>query len=195
MSPNTDYAAVASGIRRAVAQGDGATLQQLVEEVASYCFGDSSTDQFSPLLFDVVLESLGHERFWAMPGSYHLLMLLEYDWGMLSADQQTRLLPAIENAYARFEDWMASFVISELLGKCYADENGLATLKRLATTQAGRARSLVPLGFEHLARYAKIPDLKRESMDCLRHMLEDSSDEVRREAADSLNRLAGKPKD
>ena len=129
------------------------------------------------------------EIFLAFQGSSKLLMLFETDWARLSEEQKHKLLLAIEKSYDRFTDPMSWFIGSELLGEYYCHEDAFEVLRRLKQTTNINARALIPHGFEHLIKGAKDLGLRTRAFAELRSLLNDPSENVRAEAAESLSRL------
>ena len=132
---------------------------------------------------------MGSYQLQQMDGSFELLMVFEYDWGRLSDEQKRRLLLSISTSYENFSDWMSYFVISELLGEYYCNEASFTVLCELRRTSNEVARSLVPHGFEHIAKDAESSDLRRQALEQLLSMKEDVSPQVRGEVDEALSNL------
>jgi len=86
---------------------------------------------------------------------------------------------------------MGPFLVAEILGHYYPDENTLLGLKSLSRVAALPARELVPRGFELLAKTANNQTLRDSAIRELRTLLKDDSEAVRSEAALSLNKIEG----
>jgi hypothetical protein len=140
--------------------------------------------------FELILALLKRPELLEMDGSFYILRVLENNWKSLSDEQKERLLPALETAYGLFNDWMSWFVISELLGECFGDEQALRVLSRLKTLRGEGPRSLVPHGLEHIVKGARDEDLVRKAYTELSGMGNDPSEQVRDEVSLSLQRLA-----
>lgn len=181
-------------VNAAVKAHDARLLEAAVDEVAGYYFQNPSDDgvTFPDDKLAVILEQMTQPGFQQMPGAFHLLMLLQFDWSTLKPSQKAKLLPAIEDAYPKFADWMSCFVLSELLGKFYCDREGLDCLARLRKSTSEIARSLLPLGFEHIVRYSEDANLGRLALEQLRALDRDPSGKVRHEASESMTRLSRK---
>ena len=178
-------------IRTAVLHRDASALEKIVGEIASFCFKEQRPDEepFPEALFSLLLTLMETEEFLDMKGSSHLLILFEYDWCRLNEAQKHRLLEAFSRAYEKFRDWMACFVITELLGEYYCDKNSLQALCELQKTSNVVARSLVPHGFEHIIKATESPSLRDQAMSRLLSMKNDTSDKVRDEVEAALNNL------
>ena len=186
-----DPSALVKSIEDAVRTRDSKTLEKIVRECASFSFKESVPEQetFPEGLFGPILSLMEREEFLTLAGSSHLLMLFEYDWSRLDEDQRNRLLDAIRRTYAKFDDWMACFVISELLGEYYCNENAFRVLCELQDSSNVIARSLVPHGFEHIIKGADSVALRDEAMSRLKSMKNDSSPQVRSEVGVALSNL------
>lgn len=140
--------------------------------------------------FEYLMTLMVDQRFLSLQGSWHLLTVFDLHWCLLTDQQRTHLLSALENAYGRFDDWMACFLATEILGKRYMDSRALGVLVRLKQGGVNPvARSLLPHGFEHLALYASEASVANQALAALQDMREDTSAEVRSEVRDSLLRV------
>ncbi|MEJ1937176.1 hypothetical protein WDZ92_43840, partial [Nostoc sp. NIES-2111] len=129
---------------------------------------------------------LKREKFLASNGSWHFLKVIEFNFQVLSDAQKDNLLPLLETSYSAFTDWMSWFVISEILGQCFADERAFEILCSLKSLAAEEPRSLIPHGFEHIARESRNEDLARKAYAELLQMRDDVSPQVRDEVQISL---------
>jgi hypothetical protein len=127
--------------------------------------------------------------FLAMEGSSKLLLVFETDWVRLSEKQRENLLAGVGTSYARFSDWMSCFILSELLGQYYCNEDAFRVLRQLRETTKTTARSLLAHGFEHIAKQAQDKDLRKRAVSELISMKQDPSSEVQAEAAEALAKL------
>jgi hypothetical protein len=180
-------------IRESVANGDSDRLKAIVEDFATYCFKENPDGHsFNDEVFKFILETMVQPRFLDMKGAYHLLMLFEYDWAMLTPPQKEELISAIERTYDKFADWMSCFVLVELLDQYYCDENAFQLLCRLKNSTQEIPRSLLPVGFEKLVQNASDLVLKNRSLLELKQMMNDPSERVQKEASESVIRLTSK---
>jgi hypothetical protein len=84
---------------------------------------------------------------------------------------------------------MGAFVIGEILGEHYADEETLAILTRLANPQRLHWRELVPHALETLAKTTDREPLRSLAILQLQELKENDSEPVRQGAALSLAKL------
>ena len=121
-----------------------------------------------------------------MQGAWHLLFWFECDWGLLTDSQKETLVPVLEEVYENFSEYMAHFVISELLGRFLCNEQSLGILRRLDKKLRARneiARAAIPVGLGYLASHPTNVLLREAAIKELRRMTLDQSPEVRDEAA------------
>lgn len=187
MSPEEFVGAV----EEAVAGGDASRLEAAVNVFASFCFKEELTDldTFPEGALTALLQITRRPEFLRLKGSYHLLMLFEFDWGRLLDGQKARLLDALTETYDKYSDWMSCFVISELLGEYFCNEASFRALTRLQKTPNVTARALIPHGYEHIARQAPAAELRREALTRLTAMKNDPSPEVRHEVEVALAKV------
>ena len=102
----------------------------------------------------------------------------------------SKLLPALEASYEFFDDWMACFVISGILGEQYKDRRALSVLRRLKTCHKEIPRSFVPHGLEHIAGNSVDNELAAQALAELKKMESDPSEVVRKEVHESFSRLS-----
>jgi hypothetical protein len=187
MSAETDdEKEVLESLRRSISAGDAEELAARVYDLDTLLL---KTGEYSDPLFEELLNFLGEPQFVSMEGSWQLLRLFENSWDYLTEGQRGRLLEAFEASYGEFGDWMSCFVISEILGRQYADERALQTFRRLKRLKAATPRSLIPHGLEHLARGRQGEDIARRAFDELSGMRNDPSEQVREEVNAALARL------
>jgi len=180
---------IGNAIYQAVETGDEVLLARAADELWTLAL---NLDSFPEHTFQLLLELMTQTKFLELTGSWRLLSSLENMWDLLSGPQKGRLLPVLECAYPMLKDWMAWFVISELLGEYFMNEESLEVLNRLKTIEPEGPRSLVPHGFEHIAKDSKEPDLAKRAYLILLQMRNDPSKEVRDEVELSLRRLAAR---
>ncbi len=54
--------------------------------------------------------------------------MIEFNFRLLSDAQKDNLFPLLETLDPAFTDWMSYFVISQVLGECFADERAFEIL-------------------------------------------------------------------
>lgn len=176
---------------QAIESADGKLLREAVYDLQGE-FMLEGIDSFPEEVFRCLLEVFRKEEFQQMNGSWHALYLFHEDWGLLTRQQQDRLLETLESVYDRFSDWMTPFMITEILGENYCDERALEVLLRLKEVWSETPRSLVPHGFEHLALNCPCEDVANRAFQALLAMRSDSSKQVRQEIAQSLAKVQAK---
>ena len=187
---------ISKAFAEAIEKGDSSIFDACVTQISEFCFRESQPEQtaFPEHIFDHILELMSREEFLQMDGSHNLLLLFEYDWARLTAHQKEKLLEAIRKSYDRFTDGMSYFVISELLGEYYCNEAAFRVLTQLQTTSYETARSLVPHGYEHIARDGESAALRKMSLDRLASMAKDDSPDVQREVAEAFANISAHQK-
>ena len=170
---------------------DQQSLKEFIDKVDLYLIVNSGEeDLFPDSVFEFILQLMDSEMFLAMQGSSKLLMVLETDWVRLSPEQRQKLHVALGKSYERFKDQMSLFITSELLGQHYCNEAAFGLLRQLEKTANVTARALIPHGFEHIAKGAVEPELRKRAIAELMSLKLDSFSEVQTEAIESLRRLA-----
>lgn len=147
-------------------------------------------EPFEDDVIDVLLEFIGQQSFRQAPHSHHVLVILQFEWDRLTTEHRKKILPHLVNAYARFEDMMSCYVISELLGRFYADHSALSALRELMTVESEGARSLIPMGLGFLARESPDVETAMRAQNELRKMRSDKSDLVRYEVETALSSVS-----
>lgn len=170
-----------------ISQQNGEALEQTVYDLETSLI---RSGHFSDALFESLLEIMRRPDYLTLDGSWYLLRIFENKWDYLSEEQRSKLIPALEDAYGKLRDWMACFVISELLGKLVSDERALDTLSRLKNLKNTTARSMVPHALELLVRRSPNRDLAERAFQEIREMQSDPTQEVIKEVNLSLARLA-----
>lgn len=168
----------------AIKRGDSLRLRKLVVKEAYLNEDETESEaaKFSEHTFQLILDLMNDQKYLNMEGAYELLRMFEYKWECLSVDQRERLLPALEASYEGFRDWMSQFVISELLGRNYCNEAAFKALRRLKKVNLEKARSLVAMGFDYIAKKSSDKDLVKGAKAELMDMQSDVSKIVRDEA-------------
>ena len=178
--------------RQAIETHDAALLEFLVDSVSTYCFEEDRFDQtpFDPELFAFLLNQIQSPKLHTMESSFYLIMLFEHDWARFTKEQKAELLPILERNYKLYVDFMAWYVIAEILARFYANEAAFSTLKRLREVTSGTPpQELIPLGFGLLARYAKDPDLRIRSKNELMGLANSKDCEMAKAAQECLEDL------
>jgi hypothetical protein len=183
-------------LREAIRRGDEEAFRGMTTFFPPDWGDDPSLyEGFPAPVFETVLSVLSDGSVSLLGNSSQLFLLLELEWNNLSAAQKDGLLPALGKCYGEFQDPLADFVISELLGEYYCDEKAFLVLVGLRERIKGRARALIPHGFEHIAKSGPGELLRRQALSELNGLRSDADEEVRKEADISLERLSSRVKE
>lgn len=173
----------------AVANKDARLLEWAVARFAEYCFKEPTDATIDEQILSFLDETFRSTPFLEMSGSWHLLMVLEWNWSAFTDRQRAILLDAIEFTFDKLADPMSWFVLSEILGEYYCSASALEVLKRLSKVSADGPRSQVPHGLEHIAKSTADPALRARAIHDLLRMQSDRSDDVKAEVVNSIQRL------
>ncbi len=177
-------------IEQAINSGEEMQMKECAKAISSAVSGLS---YFPDKYLNLILGFLKQNRFLTSKGAWYLLYILEIEnWEFLSEDQKNRLLPLLESSYSSFTDWMAWFVISEMLGEYFANEQAFQVLCRLKNIEAAEPRSLIPHGLEHIVKDSHDQQLAQKAYAELLQMKYDPSEQVRDEVNASLQRIANR---
>jgi len=174
-------------LKSAIASGNAKALEAISSDIDMAVI---ETGLFPEERFESILAVFQDRQFLGLKGSWKLIRVFEQNWHELSEAQRSELLPALEASYESFDDWMACFVISGILGEQYQDQRALSVLQRLKTCANEIPRSFVPHGLEHIAGGSVDPELVTEALTELKKMELDSSEVVRKEVHESFSRLS-----
>ncbi len=183
MNPKIIHEAIEQGI----AAGEEIQMQECGHAISNNM---AMKNYFPEYYFNLIIDLLKQEKFLASNGSWHFLQVFQLNFQLLSNVQKDSLLPLLESSYSAFTDWMSWFVISEILGQCFANEQAFEILCRLKNLAAEESRSLIPHGFEHIARESDNEALARKAYAELLQMRNDVSQQVRDEVEISLSKIS-----
>lgn len=173
----------------AIGAKDSEALADAVGDFAQYCFANGAPNAIADdRLVHFLDATFRSGAFHGLTGAHGLLNIIAYDWASFTEPQRNILLDAIEFSFAKFQDWMAWFSLSAILGENYGDK-AFATLMRLARVDKEGPRSMVPHGLEHVARGTSNEAIRSECINQIVRMQQDESPQVRDEALESLLRL------
>jgi hypothetical protein len=136
---------------------------------------------FDDALFNQLLTLISRERFLQAEGTSSVLILLEYDWGILTPSQRTQLMPAMVDAYPHLADCLSVFIVAELLGACYCDARSLNALIGLKNVQSESHRALVVMELRAIVKKTDDPEIALRAHAEMLSMRADPSDVVKRE--------------
>jgi hypothetical protein len=177
---------VLEDVRAAVHAGSAVALFDLLTELMA---GLCMYAQFPEEAFDLLVSLLGDPVCWAHEGAWELVKEVDASWELLSVEQRSKLRPLLAASFDKWSNPMGAFVIGELLGGRYRDEEALNALTLLTRTAAMPARALVPHGLETLARGTDNERLKQRAISMLRELKEDAEAQVREEACIALRKV------
>ena len=149
----------------------------------------SEMNYFSEEYFILILEIIRKETFLVLEKSWELLALLQEKWSLITEKQKKQLFLELENIYGKSKNWMLDFVIVELLGEYFSNEPAFEVLSRLSKIDNEESRALVPHGFEHLIKDSENNEISTKAYQLLLKMKQDSSELVKAEVMESLNKL------
>ncbi len=177
---------VLDDVRMAVSARGGESLSGiLVEFVVGLCM----YEQFPEDAFARLAALLGEPMFWAHENAWELVREVDSSWELFTAAQRAELRPLLVSNFDKWANPMGAFVIGEILGGRYGDQDALDALSRLAEVASMPARALVPHGLEVLARNSSNAELRRRSIEKLRWLKTDKEGQVREEACISLGKV------
>jgi len=176
-------------ILAAVELGDSSALAGLILELttsASLCTG--FTDDF----FSRVRSLLKKPEFLDLDESWKLSYFLDDAWRLLSVPQREALRGMLTTAFDKHRNYMGAFVIAEILGRRFNDEQALQDLLNLSRVAQLPARALVPHGLETLIENNIQADIKARAVARLRELTKSDDEQVRKEAGISLAKVERK---
>jgi hypothetical protein len=182
-----------AAVREGIATGAWDRLEDWILEGCTFVHTHGTPargDRFSEEVFQRIVSLLDQVDFLGADGASNVLRILESEWGLLTAQQREQLLPILLEAYPKFKDWMAWFLISEILGAYYVTPEALDALRQLKTCPIETARSLIPMGLEGIVKNSPDGGLASRAYQELIAMRNDPSEQVRAEVQTSLQRIA-----
>ncbi|BAZ45952.1 hypothetical protein NIES4102_29800 [Chondrocystis sp. NIES-4102] len=175
-----------NAIQQAITLNDSIIIEKHILELDSCFFG---LEHFPEDIFSFLISLFTQDNVLNMNGSWHLLMPLQYNWELLSDEQKKQLILTLESVYIKLQDWMSLFIISEILGENFANEQAFDVLCKFKNIESVQHRSFVPHGFEHIVRDSPNKKLAEKAYFELLQMKEDSSPIVRDEVTLSIKRI------
>jgi len=162
-------------------------FKKSIDELSNGLFG---VNHFPSEIFEFVISLLKQENLLELNGSWHLFTFIEFNWELISSSQKNQLLSSLEIAYVKFQEWMSHFIISEILGEYFANEQAFELLCRLGMLDNENHRSFIPHGLEHIIKGSDNKELSQKAYIHLLQMKSDPSEKVRDEVEESLQQLA-----
>jgi hypothetical protein len=173
-------------LEEALGRGDPALFRECAAAIEDAQLGESSFDDAHLV---TVLDAVKDPRFLGATGSWRLLLVIDLDSEKLSGTQRTRVLSALTEAYSRFVDASACFQITELIGKRFADVEGLAALITFGQSADDVRRSYAAHGLGDVVTAADDETVRASALGRLIAMHDDPAERVRYEVALALRRL------
>lgn len=176
---------IVKALERCTAEKDGRSIARLAIELEVSSIEDDLT-------YSVVREIctlLQNPDFLTLEDSWLVLKFLYDNAGSLDSPSQLLLRKVAEESFDKFSNWMGAFVSAEILGEFFADDAALSVLIGLSRSARSPTRALVPHGLERLAKVTPDTELRRTAQEALEKLAADSDEQVRREAALSINAL------
>jgi hypothetical protein len=145
-------------------------------------------------IVEVLKGLVADKAFRALDDSWRLIYFIDDNWELLASKHRGVLRPALEDGFDKFHNYMGAFVIGEMLGRRFGDEQAFKLLERLSEKAALPARALVPHGLETLARKTGDARLREMSIRRLRELTASPTPEVRQEAVVALRKATAAKK-
>lgn len=161
-------------------------------EFEMYCLIDKSIPDEVFVFLEEVLDSYqAHQSKY----SHHIFGFFDAEWEKLRGHQKKSILRLICKNYHRYKDWVACFIMSEILGECFSNRQSLSVVRKLKRTcKIERPRSIIPHAFEHHVTDSNCPLVRRLALRELESMSNDPVKKVRLEAKVSLERIKSRYK-
>lgn len=166
--------------------GDNQPLESLFLELGAAVL---VFPEFPDDFFTKTVALLEDASFLRLEASWNLVYFIDGNWELLRDSQRTQLRGTLSSVFGRHQNYMGAFLIGEILGRQYADEDALAALVHLSKTAQMPALALVPHGLETLARSTQAARLRDSAVQRLHELAASSVDEVRKEANISLGKV------
>jgi len=159
-------------VLKAIAANDSEALRRLLLDNATYCneyserlySGDAELEELAALL-DLLTSGV----FTLVTDSAIAFQIIRADWAAFTEPQVQMIVRHIGQRYGDYKDFMACFVMTEILGECSADRSALDTVLVLRDTIGDEQhRSLLPHALEHIsveAKSASVRNLARRELE------------------------------
>jgi hypothetical protein len=178
-------------VQNAIRTGDSDRMQTAIGEYATYCNKELQPDALpfpAPVLGELQRTMLSAE-FLKSPEPFHLLLLFEHDWALLTSQQRAELLTTLRALLNGVRDPDSMVVVIELFGEYFADGASLDALGELSRSARTEVRELVPDGLQRFCRISADVGLNTRARRLLEELAGDESPQVRAEARAALSRL------
>lgn len=145
-------------------------------------------EAFPQDVFDRIAVLISDPKFAQLADAWKLAHMVSGCWETLSGAQRSQLRRVLVASIGRYTDWMGTFVVFEILGRRFPDEQMVEQFLRLETFGITEQR-LAPHGLETLARSTEDVRTRRQAVSEIERMAQSEVPEVRQEARESLERL------
>ena len=181
-----------SAVRQGLETGKWKAVDSYIDDNCSLVFNFGSPHEgeaFDDEVFDYILELLSDEQFLTVHITQSVILILHYDFNLLSSEQRGRVLIVMEHAYPFITYIVGIFLLAETMGKYYCDRNSLLSLERLVKHSPPAQRELAVMGIGYISRNKSDQSLAERAKALLLQMSTDPLDEVKYEALRCLARL------
>lgn len=182
----TEFQLALNRLRECIRTRDDDEVENVLMELESVTL---ELERWPEEFLDGLEQLMRDPSFLSLGKSWKLFYLINNNWEQISEGEKERIRPILANAFDNCGDWMGAFVIGEILGERYANEEALAVLTLLAKAQSPHWRELVPHALETLAKTTKQESLRGLAILQLQELKANDSESVRQEAALSLAKL------
>jgi hypothetical protein len=146
-------------------------------------------EPWSDALFRGVVGLLRDEQFLRLEASWKLAELLIRHWDNLTAQQRDQLRAVLTGCFDKFQNWMGAFLVADILGERYADDDALNSLNALSMQARLPHRALAAYGLGKLARTVGSGPAYGRAVDRLKALGRDEAEQVRTESSAALRKL------
>ncbi len=152
----------------------------------------TATGAMPQQLFEAVLGLLVDVRDTQSRNGWLLFKIIDSEWETLTQDQRDFLANWLTIHAPSFQEPMALFLASEILGMYFCDDRAMSVFLEMASDPAEAGRISAAHGFGHLVREAGDPALVERALQAITQLEHDSSQEVRMEAEAARRNLANR---
>jgi hypothetical protein len=187
---------LAEAVEQGLATDDWSLLEVWMVNHCSFSFDCPQNDvgnQYPEHLLGRILQLLQSPATIEHRNAHRLVRIIEYEWSNFSALQRREIRQVFELIFPHMADWLAQFVIVEILGDFDSDPEAFEVFDRLIVASSGTGRQLLPMGLDYVIRGSSDPSIHVRALSRLRVLAADSSPEVRQEALMFLKRHVGEP--
>ena len=180
----TEIEEIVANLRTAAASRDDDAVEMWIGQL-DLCHDEV---QWPSELYEHVKGLLADAQVLSIGTSWHLAKFVSASWDEITEEQRQGLAPIWPVVFDRFADWMGAFVIAEILGERYANDDAFRELDQLSRTARMPHRALAAYGLGCLGRTVDGP-LRERATARLRELAKDSEADVSEEASEALRKL------